>query len=290
MTDRDSGAEVAEATDVAAYYDRNTVRFLLMGGGAPSMHRALWAPGVESTRDAVGHVDRLVADELAALRAAECPVVVDYGCGVGGTLFHLASRFTDARLIGITVSPRQVDVATRFARQRGLADRCTFRLGDFQSIDLAVKADAIVAIESFVHSSDPEAFFASAARHLRTGGRLIVVDDFLAVGEDALTVEQRRRVAELRAGWRVPAICTGGRFIEAAAAHGLVKDRAVDLTPLTRPGSRLRDRLTAAVSPLLSRLGLARMPFYGNMIGGSALQVGLGEGFIRYQLMVLSRH
>jgi hypothetical protein len=41
--------------------------------------------------------------------------------------------------------------------------------------------------------------------------------------------------------------------------------------------------------PLFARLGLARRPFFGNIIGGGALQVGLREGFIRYQLLVLRR-
>ena len=63
------GAEAARVTreNVARYYDRNTMRFLLMGGrgGGYAMHRELWAPGVRSAREATAHVNRLLADELA---------------------------------------------------------------------------------------------------------------------------------------------------------------------------------------------------------------------------------
>jgi SAM-dependent methyltransferase len=276
-------------SDVADYYDRNTARFRFMGRGAPSLHRALWAPGVRSSRDAVGYIDRVIADELASQPWGTSPVVLDFGCGIGGTLFHLAARFPNARLVGVTVSGKQVTVANRLASERGFVARCSFSQGDFQTIDLGVEADAIIAVESFVHSTTPDAFLANATRHLRTGGRLLVVDDFLSADVDSLPGHQRRRVDELRAGWRIPSLCTVPRFLDSAAGQGLTLTRALDLTALTRPGSRLRDRLTAAVSPLALKLGLVRMPFYGNMIGGNALQIGLRDGFLTYRMLVLEK-
>jgi hypothetical protein len=42
----------------------------------------------------------------------------------------------------------------------------------------------------------------------------------------------------------------------------------------------------ALASPVAASLGLARVPFYGNMIGGNALQIGLREGFLKYRLLV----
>jgi hypothetical protein len=84
---------------------------------------------------------------------------------------------------------------------------------------------------------------------------LILADDFLASPKDSLDDRQRLRVEEFQAGWRVPAVCTTESLAAAAAA----------------------------------RVGLARFPFYGDMIGGHALQVGLREGFLRYQLLVFGR-
>jgi tocopherol O-methyltransferase len=278
-------------TDVTRYYDRNTRRFLLMGSGRQvrSIHRELWGPGVESSREAAGHIDRVVADEITRLVSSGRPVVLDFGCGVGGTLFHLAERIPEARLTGITMSPRQVELAERFAKESGVEDRCSFALGDFQSADLGVRADTIVAVEAFSHSDSAEAFLANAAKHLLPGGWLIIADDFLASAMDSLDAGQRRLVEQFQAGWRVPAVCTVEGLVDDAAAHHLVTEKMVDLTSLTRPGSRIRDHLTAAFSPLLARLGLGRIPFYGNLIGGNALQIGLRDGFLRYQLLVLRK-
>lgn len=289
------------SADVSRYYDSNTDRFLLFGTGrgAHAMHRELWGPGVTSAREALEHVNRLVAEELAdvAAPAGEAAadtttreqIIVDFGCGVGGTLFRLAERFPSAQLSGVTVSRRQVEVAQRLARELGYSDRCSFSLADFQTADLSLQADAIVAVESFAHSDSADAFLESAARHLRPGGRLLIVDDFLARDEDQLERAQRLRVEQLRRGWRVPAVCTAEALAGAAVRHGLDVDKTLDLSPLTRPGRRVRDRLIAALTPVLLRLDLVRVPFYGNMIGGDALQAGLREGFLRYLLVVLRR-
>jgi cyclopropane fatty-acyl-phospholipid synthase-like methyltransferase len=276
---------------VSHYYDRNTRRFLLMGSGrgSRSIHRELWGPGVGSAGEAAGSIDRMVADEIARLLPGARALILDFGCGVGGTLFHLAERFPGARLHGITVSRRQVAIAERLAGKLGYADRCSFVLGDFQTARLDVRADVIVAVESFAHSATADAFLANAAKHLREGGCLILADDFLASPKDSLDARQRLRVEEFQAGWRVPAVCTTESLVAPAAARGLTAERNVDLTSHTRPGSRVRDRLVAALSPLAARVGLAGFPFYGNMIGGHALQVGLREGFLRYQLLVLRR-
>jgi cyclopropane fatty-acyl-phospholipid synthase-like methyltransferase len=182
-----------------------------------------------------------------------------------------------------------VEIADRLTEERGYGERCTFTTGDFQTVDLGLCADAIVAVESFAHSADADAFLANAARHLREGGRLFVADDFLATEESTMDARSRRLVGRFRAGWRVPSVDTAERLVTGADRHGLREDRTVDLTSFTRPGSRLRDHLTAAVGPLLSGLHLERYPFCGNLSGGHALQVGMREGFLRYKVVVLRK-
>lgn len=276
---------------VAHYYDRNTRRFLLMGGGrgTHSIHRELWGAGVRSAREAADHVNRLVADEIAGLELGPKPSIVDFGCGVGGTLFHLARQIPKARLLGITISPSQVEIAERLAEELGHADHCSFSLGDFHTADVGFRADVILAVESFAHSQGAEAFLSNAVRNLGAGGRLIIVDDFLESEKESLDARQSRCVEQFQSGWRVPAICTAEHLVDAAAQFGLVAEETVDLTSLTRPGSRVRDRLTAVLSPSLVRLGLSRIPFYGNLIGGNALQIGLRDGFLRYRLLVFRK-
>ena len=43
------------------------------------------------------------------------------------------------------------------------------------------------------------------------------------------------------------------------------------------------------VSPLFRVAGLSRIPFFGNMVGGNALQAGLRSGLFEYRFLVLER-
>jgi tocopherol O-methyltransferase len=281
---------MAPEHDVAHYYDRNTGRFLRFGGARDSyaIHRALWGPGVTTDREAGNFINRWLAEAIRELGIPEPGSLVDLGCGVGGTLFHLAESFPESRLHGVTISRRQVEVANHLRSSRKGGERCRFVHGDFHSLALGLEADVVVAVESFVHSNSPEAFLHSAEAHLRPGGLLFVVDDFLARPRNELGEVSRRRVREFEAGWRLGSLCTVEELQTAGKGSGLEAVRCSDLTHLIRPG-RPRDRLIALLNPLFRRGGLVRVPFFANMIGGHALQVGLVEGFLRYCTVVLRR-
>ncbi len=286
---------MSTAEKVARYYDRNTKRFLRFGGGAGALaiHRELWGPGVVSRTDAKRYVNRLIGDEIGATGVAN-PIVLDLGCGVGGTLFELSARFPGARMHGVTISRAQQELAEVWAHRLGVDDRCAFHVGDFHDVRLrsadgsGVRASSVIAVESFAHAADPAAFFRTAARHLDLGGRLILVDDFLATGRAELTASDAARVGRFEDGWRLGTLLTPDEAREAARAAGLIPIGEEDLTHLIRLG-RPRDRVIAAVAPLLDRLGLVRVPFCGNMIGGNALQQGLARGVLAYRMLAFSK-
>jgi SAM-dependent methyltransferase len=289
--------------DVSRYYDRNTRRFLWFGGSGDShaIHRPLWGEGVSDSRQAAAFINGWIAGEIGRRLGREPRRILDLGCGVGGTVLHLAEVFPDARMQGITISTRQVALAERLAVERGLADRCTFSLEDFEQMDQvrweadrgkrsdttgSLGADAIVAIESFVHASSRESFLGTAAALLESAGVLMLVDDFLALPRGELAGSAGRRVREFEAGWRLGSLCSVEELTGAAAGAGLEVQEVVDFTTLIRLDRR-RDRVLAGVGPLLYRVGLAGIPIFGNMIGGNGLRAGLRDGYLRYCAVVL---
>jgi len=236
-------------------------------------------------------VNTLIGDVIAET-VTEVPTVLDLGCGVGGTLLELAQRFPRADLHGVTLSPRQVEIATSLIRRRVLEERCHVHLGDFQDLRLSeehadLRADVVFAVESFAHASDGPAFFRTAAEHLRPGGVLLLVDDFLVRAPEEMDAGEWRLARDFRKGWRLGSLRTPAEVEQIASAAGFTLTHDRDLTPYVRLG-RPRDHLIRLFAPLFARAGLVGVPFFGNMIGGNALQEGTRRGAFSYRMLTLA--
>ncbi|MEV4418000.1 methyltransferase domain-containing protein [Catellatospora sp. NPDC049609] len=271
---------------VRRYYDRNAAAFERLGQGGASIHRAVWAPGVESREAAFHHVDDLLLDILSGLDGRAS--VVDLGCGLGASLLYLAGR-ADISGEGITISPVQAARAGDLIARAGAADRVRCREGDYLALpdDLAGQADLTFSIEAFLHSPDADGYFREAARSLKPGGRLAVCDDFLASKSPPASPRAARRLDEFRAGWHAASLITVNQVRTLAAAHGLSLVRDLDLTPyleLRRPRDRGISLLVAAGRPL--RLS---GEYWQSLVGGDALQWVLLHDLVEYRFLEFER-
>ncbi len=98
--------------------------------------------------------------------------VLDAGSGTGAVLALLAADHPQANYTGIDLSPRMVAVA-----QSKAIPGARFVCGDCEQLPFAPGSfDVIVCSQSFHHYPNPELFFASCARVLRPGGRLLIRD------------------------------------------------------------------------------------------------------------------
>jgi cyclopropane fatty-acyl-phospholipid synthase-like methyltransferase len=258
---------------VRHYYDANTWKFLLTGSRR-SIHRELWGPGVTSRGEAVDHTHALVLDELGCDHRR----VLDLGCGVGAAALYLAQRRA-VEVVGVSISPEQVRLADRFARRaRPLQGSVRFVTADFTALpDDLTGFDLAFAIESFVHADPAARFFQEAARALRPGGTLVVVDD-VRTGE-----ETDPRLDDFRSGWHAATLLsvTGAAAVAADAGLELVATR--DLSPLQRLG-RPRDRVIGAARPALRRVR-DRSAWAAALVGGDALQRCHRAGLLEYRLL-----
>ena len=262
--------------DVRRYYDLNTWKFLLTGSQR-AIHRELWGAGVTNRGEAVHHAHALVLEELGP----DDRRVLDLGCGVGTATLYLAER-RPVEVVGVSISPAQVRHAERYAAQGGARPGTVrFVTADFTALpdDLA-GFDLAFAIESFVHADPAAAFFREAARVLRPGGALVVIDD-VRTGHPADPAD--RRLADFRAGWHAPSVLAVDEAAALAAAAGLDLVGSRDLSPLQRL-RRPRDRFIHAAQPLL-RLGRGRSMWADSMVGGDALQQCHLAGLLQYRLL-----
>ena len=276
-----------DTADVRRYYDRNTANFVAHGeGGAEgALHRAVWGPGVDDADAAVHYVENRLAAHLREPARSEGPAhIVDLGCGVGGSLCHLAARLP-VRGTGLTLSPVQVRHAERRIREAGLSDRVRCLEADYSNPppDLP-PADLAYAIESLVHGPDPARFFAACARIVRPGGLLAICDDFLRPADSRAA---RRAVARFRRGWHLNTLLHPRELRDLAARAGFEHLFTDDLTPHLRLG-RPRDRAAALFVAACGWLPLDRTRF-GHLVGGTALQTCLANGWLGYDLALFRR-
>ena len=273
--------------EVESYYDRNTQAFASFGQGGGAIHRAVWGDGVRTRAEAFHYVDRVLLREIERLsaRALEPLQVLDLGCGVGSSLFYLASQAA-FQGTGVTLSGVQARWAQAASEQSGLAERLKFIQGNFLELPSTVpRAHLAFSIEAFVHSPDPSEFFAAAARYLAADGLLVICDDFLTArgASNDLSSRQQRDLEEVRTGWLANSLVSVATAVSIAAEHGFRLVMNQDLSSyleLRRP----RDRVIS----LLVELGRPfRIPGYRwrSWVGGNALQLALQAGLLEYRLL-----
>ena len=282
----------ATAAQVADYYNTNTARFLALGGSGETaaIHRAIWAPGVGNRRDAFLYLNRLVAEAVRPLiPATENSQLLDLGCGVGGTSTWLA-RELGVKVMGVTLSATQKELAEVRARSLGLTNLTCFLAADFTdpgSLDCLPVAQAAYAIESFAHVSDPRRFFAMAAERVSPGGRLIICDDFQAspaAVDDADAQRAQYWQQRVSDGWHLHSLLPQQQVISLAAEEGFRLVECRDHSAHIR-----------SLSPVLLALAsqLTRLPLPGaywqNLSGGTALQRCLRNGWTRYLSLIWER-
>ena len=223
---------------------------------------------------------------LRGLALPPAPRVLDAGCGYGASMLDMAPGL-GGEWLGISLSEVQVKRGNDAAAALGLGAQVRLRVGSYDA-PVEGRFDWIFGIESLIHSPDPSATVANLARALVPGGALMVVDD---MPEDGLSGEQAARVALFKRCWRCPVAPTRAGWLRAFSAAGLAFSHEADFTDLTlpRPASELAPRIAARTREARWKrlLGLGYRSEAD--LGGMVLETLLGEGVIRYRMLVARR-
>ena len=111
---------------------------------------------------------------LAAIGAKPFETLLDLGTGTGRLLELFAGHYR--RAVGVDASTAMLAVARANLDSAGIGN-AQVRLGDIYNLSLPRDAFDVVAIHQVLHYLDePERAVAEAARVLRPGGRLLIVD------------------------------------------------------------------------------------------------------------------
>jgi SAM-dependent methyltransferase len=103
--------------------------------------------------------------------------VLEIGCGTGNFLLQVAKAFPNARCAGVDIDDDSLAIAREKVKKAGLAERITIHKEKVN--DAAVSFDACVMIE-VLHEIGPgvrPAVVGAAARTLKPGGWMVIVDE-----------------------------------------------------------------------------------------------------------------
>lgn len=153
--------------DVGHHYDELDGFYRKLWG--LHVHHGLWRTGKETTREATDALTDLIAD-LGEI--GEGARVADVGCGYGESARRIW-RERGADITGFTVSAAQHKTAQTETPEGGPE----FLLRDWHKNDQPDEYfDTVMAIESLSHIPDRQKTFSEAARVLKPGGKLVLVD------------------------------------------------------------------------------------------------------------------
>jgi sarcosine/dimethylglycine N-methyltransferase len=106
--------------------------------------------------------------------------VLEPGSGSGG-VSRLLARELGCAVRGIDLTPYQFEEAERRAEEAGLQDLISYSLGDMATFDYEQEAyDVAVDVFSWIHVPDWRRLFSSLRGALKSGGRIVMYDAFLA--------------------------------------------------------------------------------------------------------------
>lgn len=110
---------------------------------------------------------------LTQLDARPGQLILEVGCGWGGFAEVAATEF-GCRVLGLTLSPAQLEFARARAERGGYADKVSFELCDYR--DVAGQYDHIVSIEMIEAVGERfwPTYFSQLSSRLKPGGRCVI--------------------------------------------------------------------------------------------------------------------
>jgi len=219
---------------------------------APSLDEGI----LETTRRAIALLD------LQGVADAE---LFEPGCGIGGGVTQVAHMLPHARVTGLSLVRRQLDIGRSRAQAEGVAGRSAFCCGNYLHTPFAdARFDGIFALETLIYTPAPERarLFREMFRILKPGRTFVSFDGFRL--REPRNADEQRVIQDVMDGWTMTLPPLPEEFRTHAEAAGFEMLRQEEATAHVHASAR---RISAiATSVLLPLSALARVPLLGGLL------------------------
>ena len=165
---------------------KDIIKFYEWGGSekpyvsAYGIHFGFYEKGIRTNKEAVINMNDFAGKQLELDAFDNKSVVLDVGCGVGGTSIHLAKKYPHIKFLGISIVPRQIYFAKKFAEKEFVSKNTEFIFGDYLKTGMSDNFfNGIIAIESVCYAEDKKKFLVESYRILKPNKKIVIIDGFL---------------------------------------------------------------------------------------------------------------
>lgn len=154
-------------------------------------------------------------------------LLVDLGCGIGGTMQYGLKKYPRLSIIGVTLSPFQASEGNkRIQHMNGLILEENYCQTSFTSNSL----DGAYAIESLCHSGHSDVALREAYRILKPGAKFVIGDAFLKKDIQELCLGSNYCYDQLCQGWSLESLGSIHQVINSLEKIGFKNVKAEDIS------------------------------------------------------------
>lgn len=225
MNDTGRTTPYPTSESVGDFYDQMAAFFGSLFG--QDIHFGIW-DGEDASSMSQAQT-RLTDHLIGLLRPKADEYVLDVGCGTGHPAMRLAER-SKARVLGVSISPTQVERATAKSRDAGLSSQLEFACADAMKLPYdSATFDAAWAIEMLFHVPDRTQVLREIHRTVKPGGRVVLTD---FVEREPLTGQEWELLAQ---GFAFSSLLGPQEYGDVITQSGLETVQVHDITAATRP-------------------------------------------------------
>ena len=103
--------------------------------------------------------------------------ILDFGCGCGGAILHIAEKYSVSELMGVDIEESVIKRAKELAAKKSFEQVVKFKLIERGQLPFVENSfDTVFSKDALIHVPDKKRIFAQIFRVLKPGGHLIAGD------------------------------------------------------------------------------------------------------------------